>query len=148
MPSHQVLTWTLDGSSKQACRLQNHLILRHLDIEDDLYQWRRSIAERRNLDGYNTFFAEAQAMQKTGKHTRRSGERSSSKAQIEYLAYIYADRTPKDYKRVRQGLQKDLRNGRRWSILIDGFVADDGNSVPGLGLGFLLLCAPATAKKM
>ncbi len=28
-------------------------------IEDDLHQWRRSIAERRNLDRYNTFFTEA-----------------------------------------------------------------------------------------
>ena len=38
MPSHQVLTWTLEGSSEQARRLQYHLILRHLDIEDDLHQ--------------------------------------------------------------------------------------------------------------
>lgn len=148
MSSRQVLTWTLEGSSEQARRLQYHLILRHLDIEDDLHQWRRSIAERRNLDGYNTFFTEAQAKQRTKKRTRRSGERSSSKAHIEYLAHIFADRIPKDYKRAKQGLQKDLRNGRRWSILIDGFVTDDGNSIPGLGLGFLLLCGPATARKM
>jgi len=67
---------------------------------------------------------------------------------MEYLAHIYADRTPKDYKRAKQGLQKDLRNERRWSILIDGFVTDDGNSIPGLGLGFLLLCGPATVRKM
>lgn len=113
MPSHQVFTWTLEGSSEQARRLQHHLILRHMDIEDDLHQWRRSITERRNLDGYNTFFTEAQANQRAGKHTRRSGERSSSKAHMEYLAHIYADRTPKDYKRAEQGLQKDLRNRRR-----------------------------------
>lgn len=148
MPSCQVLTWILEGSSEQARRLQHHLILRHLDIEDDLHQWRRSIAERRNLDGYKTFFTEAQAKQRTKKCTRRSGERSSSKAHIEYLAHIFADRNPKDYKRAKQGLQKDLRNGRRWSILIDGFVTDDGNIIPGLGLGFLLLCGPTTARKM
>ncbi len=46
------------------------------------------------------------------------------------LVHIYADRTPKDYKRAKQGLQKDLRNGRRWSILSDGFLTDDGNSIP------------------
>ena len=37
-PSRQVLTWTLENSSEQARRLQNHLILRHLDCEDDLHQ--------------------------------------------------------------------------------------------------------------
>jgi len=148
MPSREVLIWTLEGSSEQARRLQCHLILRHLDIEDDLHQWRRSIAERRNLDGYNAFFTEAQAKQKVGMYIRQRGERSSSKAHTDYLAHIYADRTPNDYKRVKQGLQKDLRNGRRWSILIDGFVTDEGNSMPGLGLGFLLLCGPATARKM
>jgi len=148
MPSREVLTWTLEGSSEQARRLQCHLALRHLDIEDDLHQWRRSIAERRNLDGYNAFFTEAQAKQRVRKYTRRSGERSSSKAHKDYLAHIYADRTPKYYKRAKQGLQKDLRNGRRWSILIDGFVTDNGHSISGLGLGFLLLCGPATARKM
>ena len=47
----------------------------------------------RNVDGYNSFLAQVQAKQRTGKHTRRSGERSSSIAQMEYLAHIYADRT-------------------------------------------------------
>ncbi len=61
MPSRQVFTWTLEGNSEQVRRLHHHLILRHLDVEDDLYQWRRSIAEMRNLDGYTSFFAEAQA---------------------------------------------------------------------------------------
>ena len=68
-------------------------------------------------------------------------------AHKEYLAHIYADRTPKDYERVKQALKKDLRHGRRWSILVDGFVADNGDSIPGLGLGLLLLCGPAVAKK-
>lgn len=148
MPSREVFTCTLEGSSEQARRLQHHLILRHLDIDDDLYQWRRPIEERRNLDGYSAFFREAQAKQMTEKHIRRRGERSSSTAQVEYLAHIYADRTPKDYKRAKQGFQKDLRNGRRWSILIDDFVTDDGGVIPGLGLGFLLLCGPLTARIM
>ena len=148
IPSREVLTWTLEGSSEQARRLQCHLILRHLDVEDDLHQWRRSITERRNLDGYNAFFAEAQAKQKSRKYTRRRGERNSGKVHADYLAHIYADRSPKNYQRAKQGLQKDLRNGRRWSILVDGFITENGNSMPGLGLGFLLLCGPATARKM
>ncbi len=41
MPSRQVFTWTLKGSSEQVRRLHHHLILRHLDVEDDLHQWRR-----------------------------------------------------------------------------------------------------------
>ncbi len=45
-------------------------------------------------------------------------------------------------------LKKDLRHGRRWSILVNGFIADDGKTISGLGLGLLLLCGPATAKKM
>jgi len=148
MPSRQVFTWTLEGSSEQVRRLHHHLILRHLDVEDNLHQWRRSIAEMRNLDGYTSFFAEAQAKQRIPKQTRQSGESSSNKAHKEYLAHIYADRTPQDYERVKQALKKDLRHGRRWSILVDGFVTNDGDSIPGLGPGLLLLCGPAVAKKM
>jgi len=71
MPSRQVFTWTPEGNSKQVRRLHHHLILRHLDVEDDLHQWQRSIAEMRNLDGYTSFFAEAQAKQRIHKHTRQ-----------------------------------------------------------------------------
>lgn len=82
----------------------------------------------RNLDGYTSFFAEAQAKQRTHKQTRQSGESNSHKAHKEYLAHIYADRTPQDYERVKQALKKDLRHGRRWSILVNGFVADNGDN--------------------
>ena len=51
MPSCQVPSWTLESDSEQVRRLHHHLILRHLDVEDDLHQWRRSIAEMRILDG-------------------------------------------------------------------------------------------------
>jgi len=148
MPSRQMFTWTLEGSSEQVRRLHHHLILRHLDVEDDLHQWRRSIAEMRNLDGYTSFFAEAQAKQRIHKQTRQSGESNSNKAHKEYLAHIYADRTPQGYERVKQALKKDLRHRRRWSILVDGFVTGDGEMIPGLGLGLLLLCGPAIAQKM
>jgi len=148
MPSRQVFTWTLEGNSEQVRRLHHHLILRHLDVEDDLHQWRRSIAEMRNLDGYTSFFAEAQAKQRIHKQTRQSGESNSNKAHKEYLAHIYADRTLQGYERVKQALKKDLRHGRRWSILVDGFVTGDREMIPGLGLGLLLLCGPAIAQKM
>ena len=98
IPSRQVFTWTLEGNSKQVRRLHHHLILRHLDVEDDLHQWRRSIAEMRNLDGYASSFAEARAKQGIHKQRRQSGESHSNKAHKEYLAHIYADRTPKDYE--------------------------------------------------
>ena len=148
MPSRQVFTWTMEGSSDQVRRLHHHLILRHLDVEDDLHQWRRSIAEIRNLDGYTSFFTEAQTKQRIHKQTRHRGESNSNKAQKEYLAHIYADRTPQNYERVKQALRKDLRHGRRWSILVNGFVAENGDSISGLGLGLLLLCGPGVARKM
>ena len=94
IPSRQVFTWTLEGNSEQVRRLHHHLILRHLDVEDDLHQWRRSIAEMRNLDYYASFFAEARAKHGNHKQTRQSGESNS---------------------------------------------ADNGDSIPGLGLGLLLL---------
>ena len=78
MPSRQLLTWPLEGNSKQVRRLHHHLVLRHLDIEHDLYQWRRSIAELRNLDGYTSFLAEAQAKQTTCTKKRQRGETNSS----------------------------------------------------------------------
>jgi len=91
MASRQVFTWTLEGNSKQVLRLHHHLILRHLDVEDDLHQWRRSIAEMRNLDGYTSFFAEAQAKHRIREHTRQSGESNSNKAHKAYLAHICVD---------------------------------------------------------
>lgn len=148
MPSREVFTWDMKGSPEQVRRLRHHLILRHLDVDHDLHQWRRSIAEMRNLDGYTSFLAEAQAEQKSHRQIRQRGESNINKAHKEYIAYLYADRTPRDHKRAKEGLKKDLRHGRRWSILVNGFIADDGKTISGLGLGLLLLCGPATAKKM
>lgn len=113
MPSREVYTWDMEGSSEQVRRLYHHLILRHLDVEHDLHQWRRSIAEMRNLDGYTSFFAETQAKQKTHRQVRQRGESNSNKAHKEYIAYLYADRIPRDYKRAKESLKKDLRHGRR-----------------------------------
>jgi hypothetical protein len=119
--------WTLQDSPVHVRRLHYHLILDHLGIEDDLYQWRRSIAEINNLYGYQAFLAEADVQMRQRQHTRQSGETNSQKAHKDYLAYIYADRTPKDIDEAKHALKKNLEFGRRWSILVDGFV--EGNTV-------------------
>jgi hypothetical protein len=116
-----------------------------LSIEDDLYQWRRSIAEINNLNNYNVFVAGARGQKH---HTRRRGERVSQQTHQDYLAYIYADKNPKDDKGSKQALKKNLEFGRRWSILINGYTTENNNVVPGLGLGILLLCGPSIKTKM
>ena len=117
-------------------------------MEDDLHQWRRSIAEIRNPEGYQTFFAEAKRQRIAHRQIRQSGENNSNRAHREYPQHIFADRVPKDFEKARQALKKDLLFGRRWSILVDGFV--DGNNliIPGLGLGVLLLCGHFIKRKM
>ena len=103
--------------------------------------------QSRNLAWYVSFLAEVQTRQKSYKHVGRRGENNSNKAHRQYLAHIYADRTPKDYKRAKEYPKKDLRHGRQWSILKESFVTDE-DVVLGLGLGFLLLCGPSMAKRM
>ncbi len=67
-------------------------------------------------------------------------------ARKDYLAHIYADRTPKDLGKAPRALKKNPEFGRRWSILADGYI--DGNvKVRGLGLGILLVCGPSVKKK-
>jgi hypothetical protein len=56
--------WTLYDSPVYIRRLHYHLILEHLGIEDNLYQWRRSIAEINNLNGYKAFVTEAETQTK------------------------------------------------------------------------------------
>lgn len=146
--SAQSFQWTLDNSPAHVRRLHYHVILDHLGIEDDLYQWRRSIAEINNLNGYRAFFAEAEGETKQRQRTRWTGETNSQKAHKEYLAHIYADRTPKDFHKAKQALKKNLEFGRRWSILVDSYVGEGDVVVPGLGPGVLLLCGPSVKKKM
>jgi hypothetical protein len=43
--SAQTFQWTVDSRPVHVRRLHYHLILEHLGTEDDLYLWRRSIAE-------------------------------------------------------------------------------------------------------
>jgi hypothetical protein len=92
----QLLGKNLEGGSAHVYRLNLHLILRHLQINDDLHQWRRSIAEVRNLNGYRTFFAE-----------------NSNRAYKEYIAHIFAGRAPEDFEKAKETFKKDLQYGRR-----------------------------------
>jgi hypothetical protein len=80
--SAQSFEWNLRGSPIHVRRLHYRPILEHLSIEDDLYQWRRSIAEVNNLNGYNAFVAEAAAQKQ---RTRRRGERINQQAHKDYL---------------------------------------------------------------
>ena len=57
VPSRLLFLWGLEDGSEQTRQLLNHIILQHMNLEDTLHQWLRSIVERRNADGYNSFFA-------------------------------------------------------------------------------------------
>jgi len=146
--SHQVFTWTLKGSSEQVCWLHHHLILWHLNAEDELHQWQQLIVKMRNLNGYTSFFVKSQAKQRTLQHTHQSEKRNSSKAHKEYLTHIYTDWTLKNYKHTQQALKKNLQHEQQWSILVDEFVTDDRKTIFRLDLGLLLLCEPVIVKKM
>ena len=126
IPSRQVFTWTLEGNSEQVRRLHHHLILRHLDVEDDLHQWRRSIAEMRNLNGYATFFAEARAKQGIHKQTRQSGESNSNKVHKEYLVHRGGSWT-----NTRSPLNPAMRSNRKTrSKYVPPILKKDQGSVP------------------
>lgn len=146
-PSIKACGWTLEGEPAQDHRLHHHLVLRQLQTEDDLHQWRRSIAEIRNLEGYRAFVAEASRKRTTHQQLRQRGEKDSDKAHKDYILHIFANRPPEDIEKAKQALKKDLRYGRQWSILVDGFL-EDNQVVPGLGLGVLLLCGPSIKRKM
>jgi hypothetical protein len=59
-------------------RRQYHLILRQLETEDDLQQWRRSIAEYQTLKGYNEFYCEATKQRLSGTQVRAPGENDNN----------------------------------------------------------------------
>ena len=145
--SAESFEWSLCGSPVHVRRLHYHLILEHLGVEDDLYQWRRSIAEINNLNSYEAFVTEAEAQVKQGSRARRSRETTSQMAHKDYLAHIYTDRAPRDFEKAKHALKKNLEFGRRWAILVNGYV-DGDVKMPGLGLGVLLVCGPSVKKKM
>lgn len=74
--------------------------------------------------------------------------KNNSVTHTKYLIHIYANRTSKNYKHVKQDLKKNLRYKQRWLILLDDFVIDDDNIIFKLNLKFLLLYESITIKKM
>jgi hypothetical protein len=64
------------------------------------------------------------------------------------LAYIYADRAFKDFDKAKQAFKKNLEFGRRWSILVDGYVDENNTAISGLSLGVFFLCGLYIKKKM
>jgi hypothetical protein len=94
------------------------------------------------LNGYEVFVTEAEAQVKQGSRACRSRETTSQMAHKDYLAHIYADRAPRDFEKAKRALKKNLEFGRRWTILVDGYV-DGDVKMSGLGLSILLVCGPS-----
>jgi hypothetical protein len=86
--SVQTFQRTWEDGPAHVHRLHHHLILRQLNIEDDLHQWRRSIAEIRNLEGYLAFLAEVSRQRTTRKQVRQRGEKDTDRARKDYTGSI------------------------------------------------------------
>jgi hypothetical protein len=124
------------------------LILRHLETEGDLQQWRRSIAEYQTLEGYNEFHREATKQRLNGTHDRASGENDSNKAHKEYVKYMFPDKHLESLSTSLAAFKKDLQFARRWAIMVQGYVENNGCRVPGLRVGFFLCASTEIKKKM
>jgi hypothetical protein len=59
--SAQFFEWNLRNNFIYIRRLHYHLILEYLNIENNFYQWQRSITEINNLNDYNAFITEIAA---------------------------------------------------------------------------------------
>jgi hypothetical protein len=130
-------------------RRQYHLILRHLETEDDLQQWRRSIAEYQTLEGYNEFHREATKQRLSGMQVRASGENDNNKAHKEYVKHMFPDKHPESLSTTLAAFKKDLQFARRWAIWVQGYVEKkDGLGVPGLSVGVFLVAGPEIKRMM
>ena len=130
-------------------RRQYHLILRHLETEDDLHLWRRSIAEYQTLKGYNGFHREATKQRLSGMQVRESGENDNNKAHKEYVKHMFPDIRPEDLSTTLAAFKKDLQFARRWEIWVQGYVEEkDKRKVPGLSVGVFLVAGPEIKRMM
>jgi len=111
--SLQTFRWTLKDGPERTHRLHHHLILRHLQIEDDLHQWRQSIAKIRNLEDYRAFLTKINYQRTTLQQVRQRGERDSNTAHKKYISHIFAGRGFKDFEKAKQAFKKNLRYSRR-----------------------------------
>ena len=141
--------WTVEiNSPAYAQRRQYHLILRHLEPEDELHPWRRFVAEYKTLEGYNEFHREGTRQKFNGMQSRESGENDNNRANKEYVKHMFPDHSPEIFSEAKAALKYDLQFARRWAILINGFVKRDGSKIPGLGVGIFLVHGPEIKKKM
>jgi hypothetical protein len=129
-------------------RREYHLILRKLDTDDDLQQWRRFVAEYRTLEGYNEFHRQATKRRINGTQARGSGENDNNKAHKEYVKHMFPDRHPETLLAAPAALKKDLQFARRWAIWVEGYDEKKDGLVPGLGVGVGLLVGLEIKKRM
>jgi hypothetical protein len=128
---------------------QYHLILRHLETEDDLQQWRRSIAEYQTLEGYNEFHREATKQRLSGTQGRASGENDNNRAHKEYMKHLFPDKHLEGLSTTLAAFKKDLQFAQRWAIWVQGYVEEnDERRVPGLSVGVFLVAGPEIKKMM
>ncbi|KAH6704131.1 hypothetical protein BKA61DRAFT_617941 [Leptodontidium sp. MPI-SDFR-AT-0119] len=128
-------------------RREYHLILRKLEKDNDLQQWRRFVAEYRILEGYNEFHREATRQRINGTQARGSGENNNNKAHKEYVKHMFLDGDPETLLAAPAALKRDLQLARRWAIWVEGYEEKDG-LVPGLGVGVGLIVGPEIKKRI
>ncbi|KAH6668373.1 hypothetical protein B0J14DRAFT_600566 [Halenospora varia] len=129
-------------------RREYHLILRKLETDDDLQQWRRFVAEYQTLEGYSEFHRQATKQRINGTQARGSGENDNNKAHKEYVKHIFPDGHPETLLAAPAALKKDLQFARRWAIWVEGYVEKNDGLVPGLGVGVGLLVGMEIKKRI
>ncbi|KAH6719563.1 hypothetical protein BKA61DRAFT_714197 [Leptodontidium sp. MPI-SDFR-AT-0119] len=129
-------------------RREYHLILRKLEKDDDLQQWRRFVAEYRTLEGYNEFHRQATKQRINGTQARGSGENDNNKAHKEYVKHMFPDGDPETLLAAPAALKKDLQLARRWAIWVEGYDEKKDGLVPGLGVGVGLLVGLEIKKRI
>ena len=128
-------------------RRQYHLILRYLQKEGDLQQWRRSIAEYQTVKGYDEFRCEVTKQRLSGIQVRAPGENDSNKAHKVYVKHMFPDICLEELRTTQAAFKQDLQFGRRWKIFAEGCVAEgDDPGVPGLSTGVFLLAGSEIMK--
>ena len=76
--------------------------------QDDLQQWRRSIAEYQTLKGYNEFYCEATKQRLSGTQVRAPGENDNNKAHKDYVKHMFPDKRPAELSTTLAGFKRDL----------------------------------------
>lgn len=125
------------GTSVQTRRLHDFLTLRALQMEDDLRFLRRAAMLLRNLENYESFHREAAHLRTCGRQPRLPNMTDKRVAYDKYLAHIYTNNIPPDWRKARRALGNDLPFARRWLLLTSS-----------LTTGALLVCWEPLFKKL